>query len=69
MSKLTDLYSNLELGQDTYLLNALNMTIFGTNYAFSKLREKVNKDTFEADASILCTALGGDHHNKDFSPV
>lgn len=43
MSKLTDLYANLELGDDTYLQNALNMTIFGTNYAFSKLREKVNK--------------------------
>ncbi|XP_023345566.1 neprilysin-2 [Eurytemora carolleeae] len=43
MSKLTDLYAGLELSPDAYLQNALNMTIFGTNYAFSKLREKVNK--------------------------
>jgi len=43
MTKLTDLYKGLELRNDTYLKNALEMTIFGTNYAFSKLREKVNK--------------------------
>ena len=41
MSKLTDLYAGLELSPDAYLQNALNMTIFGTNSAFSKLREKV----------------------------
>ena len=28
--------------ENEYLHNALNMTIFGTNYAFSKLREKVS---------------------------
>ena len=43
MTKLEDLYDGLELGEDDYFENALNMTIFGTNYAFSKLREKVNK--------------------------
>jgi len=43
MSKLEDLYAGLELSPNAYLSNALNMTVFGTNYAFSKLREKVNK--------------------------
>jgi len=43
MSKLEDLYAGLELSPNAYLGNALNMTVFGTNYAFSKLREKVNK--------------------------
>merc|ERR1719183_789099 len=43
MSKLEDLYAGLELSPNAYLRNALNMTVFGTNYAFSKLREKVNK--------------------------
>lgn len=43
MGKLTDLYKGLELRSDAYLQNALNMTLFGTNYAFSKLRQKVNK--------------------------
>jgi len=43
MKKLDDLYDGLELSNDDYFGNALNMTMFGTNYAFSKLREKVNK--------------------------
>jgi len=43
MAKLDELYSGLELSNSNYLGNALNMTVFGTNYAFSKLREKVNK--------------------------
>ena len=42
-SKLEELYAGLELSPNAYLGNALNMTVFGTNYAFSKLREKVNK--------------------------
>merc|ERR1719471_2062118 len=42
-SKLEDLYAGLELDSEHYLGNALNMTVFGTNYAFSKLRERVNK--------------------------
>ena len=47
MKKLSDLYEGLELNETTYLSNAMNMTMFGTNYAFSKLREQVynqNKD-------------------------
>ena len=43
MKKLTDLYDGLELSSDDFFGNGLNMTVFGTNYAFSKLREKVNK--------------------------
>jgi hypothetical protein len=43
MKKLTDLYEGLELNETTYLGNALNMTMFGTNYAFSKLREQVTQ--------------------------
>jgi hypothetical protein len=36
------LYDGLELNSNHYLGNALNMTVFGTNYAFSQLREKVS---------------------------
>jgi hypothetical protein len=43
MKKLTELYEGLELNETTYLGNALNMTMFGTNYAFSKLREQVTE--------------------------
>ena len=43
MKKLTDLYDGLDLSPDDFIGNGLNMTVFGTNYAFSKLREKVNK--------------------------
>ena len=39
--KLEELYDGLELNSTHYLGNALNMTVFGTNYAFSQLREKV----------------------------
>ena len=41
--KLEELYDGLELNSTHYLGNALNMTVFGTNYAFSQLREKVSK--------------------------
>ncbi|EFX78953.1 hypothetical protein DAPPUDRAFT_245515 [Daphnia pulex] len=41
--KLIDLYQNLTLDSTDYLRNALNLTVFGTNYAFKKLRESVNK--------------------------
>lgn len=33
----------LTLDATDYLRNALNLTVFGTNYAFKKLREPVNK--------------------------
>ena len=41
VKKLEDLYFGLDLNSTHYLGNALNMTVFSTNYAFSKLREKV----------------------------
>lgn len=42
--KLTDLYENLTLDANAdYLRNAINLTVFGTNYAFKRLREPVNK--------------------------
>ena len=45
-SKLEELYHGLELNSTHFLGNALNMTVFGTNYAFSKLREKASKKHF-----------------------
>ena len=42
MTKLEDLYDGLDLG-DRYFENVLNMTIYGTNYAFKKLRKRVDK--------------------------
>ena len=39
--KLEELYDGLHINSTHYLRNALSMTVFGTNYAFSKLREKV----------------------------
>ena len=50
--KLNDLYEGLELNSTHYLGNALNMTVFGTNYAFSKLREKVRG--FKAHNNSKC---------------
>ena len=43
MSKLDDLYKGLQLNSNDYYGNALRSTMFGTNYAFSKLREAVDK--------------------------
>ena len=43
MSKLDDLYKGLQLNANDYYGNALRSTMFGTNYAFSKLREAVDK--------------------------
>lgn len=51
VSKLEDLYQGLDLNSTHYLGNALNMTVFGTNYAFSKLREKVVGKT-----RIICSS-------------
>jgi len=43
MKKLEDLYTGLEVRDDNFFGNGLNMTVFGTKFSFSKLREKVNK--------------------------
>ena len=47
IKKLEELYKGLELNKEDYFGNIRNMAIFGTNYAFSKLRQKVNKRAWE----------------------
>jgi membrane metallo-endopeptidase-like protein 1 len=42
-SKLEEFYKDLELAEDNYLQSILNLTLFGTEYSFSKLRKPVNK--------------------------
>ncbi|XP_053978584.1 neprilysin-2 isoform X1 [Hylaeus volcanicus] len=42
-NKLEDFYKNLELTTDNYLEGILNLTLFGVEYSFSKLRKPVNK--------------------------
>ncbi|XP_015116946.1 neprilysin-2 isoform X2 [Diachasma alloeum] len=41
--KLEEFYQDLELSDENYLQNILNLTLFGTEYSFSKLRKPVNK--------------------------
>lgn len=41
--KLEEYYSGLEVNPDTYLESVLRMNVFGTDYAFNKLRKPVNK--------------------------
>lgn len=41
--KLEQYYSGLEVNPDTYLESVLRMNVFGTDYAFNKLRKPVNK--------------------------
>ena len=47
------LYSGPELTDNDYFGNALKTTLFGTNYAFSKLREKVNKTDWVSSTVLL----------------
>ena len=47
VNKLEELYDGLHINSTHYLGNALSMTVFGTNYAFSKLREKVSTRFFD----------------------
>lgn len=42
-SKIEEYYDNLEIDENNYLSSVLNMNVFGTNYAFNKLRKPVNK--------------------------
>lgn len=42
-SKLEEYYKNLDIDPDKYLESVLKMSVFGTNYAFNKLRKPVNK--------------------------
>lgn len=41
--KLEEYYKGLEINPDTYLESVLKMNVFGTDYAFNKLRKPVNK--------------------------
>lgn len=41
--KLTEFYSGLEMSDDKLMESVLNLTLFGTEYMFSKLRQPVNK--------------------------
>jgi len=40
---LEDLYENLHVSSEDHFINGINMSIWGTNYAWGKLREKVDK--------------------------
>ncbi|XP_057331668.1 neprilysin-2-like isoform X2 [Microplitis mediator] len=43
-AKLGEFYENLQLDDNaSYLKNILNLTLFGTEYSFSKLRKPINK--------------------------
>ncbi|KZC07350.1 Membrane metallo-endopeptidase-like 1 [Dufourea novaeangliae] len=42
-TKLEEFYQNLELTTDNYLEGILNLTLFGVEYSFGKLRKPVNK--------------------------
>ncbi|XP_072930429.1 neprilysin-2 [Epargyreus clarus] len=41
--KLTEFYSGLEMSSDKLMESVLNLTLFGTEFLFSKLRQPVNK--------------------------
>lgn len=41
--KLENFYSRLELNSDDYMASILNLTIFGTDFSFGRLRQPVNK--------------------------
>lgn len=42
-SKIEKYYDNLKIDENNYLSSVLNMNVFGTDYAFNKLRKPVNK--------------------------
>ncbi|KAJ8668512.1 hypothetical protein QAD02_010175 [Eretmocerus hayati] len=42
-NKIEEFYRKLELSPGNYLQNMLNLTLFGTEYSFEKLRKPVNK--------------------------
>jgi len=43
VKKLEDFYDKLELNSDLYLESILNLTTFGTEKSFNRLRQPVNK--------------------------
>jgi membrane metallo-endopeptidase-like protein 1 len=42
-NKLEEFYKKLEITPGNYLQSILNLTLFGTEYSFEKLRKPVNK--------------------------
>ncbi|XP_015111047.1 neprilysin-2 isoform X3 [Diachasma alloeum] len=49
--KLEEFYHDLELSDENYLQNILNLTLFKTKYSFSKLRKPVNKSDWRTEAN------------------
>ena len=43
---LEELYEKLSVGAESHFLNGINMSVWGTNYAWGKLREKVERNSF-----------------------
>ncbi|XP_018009279.1 neprilysin-2 isoform X2 [Hyalella azteca] len=46
-TKLTELYKDLQISDGELLSNMRNLTIFGTDYSFKRLREKVDKNDWK----------------------
>lgn len=46
--KLEEFYKKLELTEGNYLESILNLTLFGIDYSFSRLRKPVNKSDWRA---------------------
>ncbi|XP_044750363.1 neprilysin-2 isoform X4 [Coccinella septempunctata] len=42
-SKLEEFYQNLEMDENNYMGSVLNLTLFGTQFSFKRLRQPVNK--------------------------
>lgn len=49
-SKIQKYYETLEIDENNYLSSVLNMNVFGTDYAFNKLRQPVNKTDWRTHA-------------------
>jgi hypothetical protein len=50
--KLEELYKDLHLGRESHFLNGINMSIWGTNYAWSKLRWELAVCRLQLDDDI-----------------
>ena len=50
-SNLEELYKGLQISRDSYFQNGINMSIWSTNYHWSKLREKVDKTDWKRHAN------------------
>lgn len=50
IQKMEEYYKKLEVVPDNLLLNALNMSVFNTDYSYNKLHKLVNKTDWETHA-------------------